>query len=953
MPLLPNSTFLDFTSYGTTTATTVADAYGLSGPPIHATASINVAFVLPRANDPTALLASNWGTRQATLEQLNDSGTLWSTYGASAADYTHTKDALAGYGTLLGVSGNDGYITSQESRTIWVSLTPTQFNTVFGTPLYQSTHDGGMYYWNGSLSVPAGLTVAGLWFDTAPDFGTPPADSDLSGGARVTPPQGPQSIGNLLSINHDQTNNYSGDIANWFYHFPLAGDGVATATIGLIEPGIGDALPAGASYTFQQALDLFRHTAGISTRGDYYLVASDTDGQSYTLGNSGERSLDVGVVSSANPGSTIGLYAGSGFHDDAHANVFTAFQAAFWDHVHDPAVVSSSFSILQQTAPGSPFAYAVQQLFIDAALRNITVADANNDFGSSWSFGDGIANQAINSSSPYVIWVGGTSLTTLAAAFHDSTLSDLNGLALAGDLSTLWQLVEGGLMKLPGAASGPDAVENILLESVWNSFVLSGSAREPQLGASDGGVDTSQATPAYQSAFGLTPSSVNPGGGTGRGAPDVSADAGGNMFYNTPLENMLPGSHDDGTSASTPLWATLLSQIDTIFHDQGLPNLGYANDLLYTAAAIAPASFNDITMGNNVTSFLHGGPIIDSKGDALTLTGYGYYAGPGYDLTTGLGSPNGTLLARALTDIAHSQMWFGTTPDMLDTNGQGGWTSGADQSLLFQTMSAAATDVGVHSGPDAFGFFSGASGSFAWTSQLAEQSLQPDFDPNLVILFDKQAQGAVQQVHFSTGEALAVSIGTSPAQAIQGTLSSPFGFADFLSGGGDVRVARPVAVAETADGASDQTAFVRMRQDGQDNLSITFYRVDDLSGAINGLHPGDAGYQAALQSRAYQMASGGTSIGGPGYGNFEQAALQHVNAGDLVAMQLTNVTHGDSYLGFAQGNEVVNGQHVGHLWNYGLNTWGWEDTYGGGDHDYNDLIVQLDFTSASGHGWLA
>jgi hypothetical protein len=78
-----------------------------------------------------------------------------------------------------------------------------------------------------------------------------------------------------------------------------------------------------------------------------------------------------------------------------------------------------------------------------------------------------------------------------------------------------------------------------------------------------------------------------------------------------------------------------------------------------------------------------------------------------------------------------------------------------------------------------------------------------------------------------------------------------------------------------------------------------------------------------------------------------------VNAGDLVAMQLTNNTSGNSYLGFAQANEVVNGQHVAHLWNYGLNTWGWEDTYGGGDHDYNDLVVGLDFTSASGHGWLA
>ena len=43
---------------------------------------------------------------------------------------------------------------------------------------------------------------------------------------------------------------------------------------------------------------------------------------------------------------------------------------------------------------------------------------------------------------------------------------------------------------------------------------------------------------------------------------------------------------------------------------------------------------------------------------------------------------------------------------------------------------------------------------------------------------------------------------------------------------------------------------------------------------------------------------------------------------------------------------------VGHLWNYGLNTWGWEDTYGGGDHDYNDLIVGIDFTSTAGHGWL-
>jgi hypothetical protein len=219
-------------------------------------------------------------------------------------------------------------------------------------------------------------------------------------------------------------------------------------------------------------------------------------------------------------------------------------------------------------------------------------------------------------------------------------------------------------------------------------------------------------------------------------------------------------------------------------------------------------------------------------------------------------------------------------------------------------------------------------------------------------LFDKQGQGTVMQSHLHAGESLGVSIDSATAQAVQASLSNPFGFADFFSGGDAVHVARPVAVAETADGHNDQTAVVRLRQVGTDSLSVTLYRVDDLSGAIAGLHPGDPGYQQAVQARAYLTGANSTSTGAPGYGNYEEAMVQHVNAGDLVAMQLTNNTDGITYSAFAQGNETVNGQQVVHLWNYGLNTWGWEDSYGGGDHDYNDLIVQIDFTSASGHGWL-
>src|SRR5882724_4959440 len=100
--ILPYSTFLDYTSYGTTTATNVADAYHLSD--IHAAPAsdtINVAFILPRANDPTAVLDS----------------------------MSH----------VLGLDANDPYITSQASRTIWVSLTATQFHDVFNTTLLQGT----------------------------------------------------------------------------------------------------------------------------------------------------------------------------------------------------------------------------------------------------------------------------------------------------------------------------------------------------------------------------------------------------------------------------------------------------------------------------------------------------------------------------------------------------------------------------------------------------------------------------------------------------------------------------------------------------------------------------------------------------------------------------------------------------------------------------------------------
>jgi hypothetical protein len=425
------------------------------------------------------------------------------------------------------------------------------------------------------------------------------------------------------------------------------------------------------------------------------------------------------------------------------------------------------------------------------------------------------------------------------------------------------------------------------------------------------------------------------------------------MTYIAPNSDMVGTGGNEGTSAASPLWASLIVQINAIFKDQNLPNLGYMNDLLYTASAIAPASFNDVSLGNNTSSYFDPGTYL-SGGQKISPTGYGYAAAEGYDLATGLGSPNGELLARTLTAIAHSEMSFDSkVPDVLTATAGGGWTSAANQSLLVQTISDTALGIVVKAGASSLALSSSGTAAFAWDARVAGQSEQSDFDPALAMIFDRQVQGALGQVDVLTGDKVAVSIHGADATAVTADLTNQFGFVDFQTAEGIVRLARPVAVAETVNGLDDQTAIVRIRQDGTDNVSVTFYRADDFSGAINGLEPGDAGYAAAAQARAYETATGATSVAGPGFGQYAQTTLKNVDAGDVVAMKLVDTTQGKTYWAFSQANEVVGGENVGHVWNYGLNTWGWEDTFCGGDRDYNDLVVSIDFTSAYGNAWLA
>ncbi len=403
------------------------------------------------------------------------------------------------------------------------------------------------------------------------------------------------------------------------------------------------------------------------------------------------------------------------------------------------------------------------------------------------------------------------------------------------------------------------------------------------------------------------------------GLKELNADSGTVMNLVLTALNTAPDYNGSRIADHTS------ARVTAALADQGLATPGNLLDLIVQAAVVSPGAFASVGAG------------LDLSGSST--------GGPGYHAVSNLGQANDLLLARAVSALLQGQTYF-HTPDVL--NVAAGDVAPVAQSLLFQPMLASDTAVQVTVGGVGYSLTGKAGDAHAWSAQFAQQALQKDFSADLVKMFDQQAQSTVTQMGVAAGSVVSVGIGGASTTTPQGGATTSAGFVDFVSASGTsaVHVAQAVAVAETVGAANDQTAIVRMRQGGAQDEHVTFYKVDDYSGSIGGLKPGDAGYDAASDARAYVTGNGSTMLTSASFGGYSEGTLLHVNAGDLVAMKLTSGGH--TFYAFANANEVVDGAHVGHLWNYGMNTWGWEDLYGGGDHDYNDLVVQLDFTSASG-----
>ncbi|MBS1876964.1 MAG: S8 family serine peptidase [Acidobacteria bacterium] len=165
-------------------------------------------------------------------------------------------------------------------------------------------------------------------------------------------------------------------------------------------------------------------------------------------------------------------------------------------------------------------------------------------------------------------------------------------------------------------------------ETVWNDA----SAGHGIL-AGGGGVSAVFRKPSWQTGPGVPDDGM-------RDIPDISMSS---SVYHVPYYVATGGSagYYGGTSVATPIFAgvvALLNQFLTAAGALQQPGLGNLNPTLYKLAQTAPNVFHDVVTGDNKVPCSAGSP--DCVGGWV-----GYNAGPGYDLATGLGSPDvGNLL---------------------------------------------------------------------------------------------------------------------------------------------------------------------------------------------------------------------------------------------------------------------------------------------------------------------
>jgi subtilase family serine protease len=261
-------------------------------------------------------------------------------------------------------------------------------------------------------------------------------------------------------------------------------------------------------------------------------------------------------------------------------------------------VISQSFGATEETFPNKQSVYDLRGAYFNALAHHVTVLGSSGDGGATDQAPNGVDFYPFRvnswpSSDPLVTSVGGLQLHL-----------DQNGNAIAPD-------------------------------NVWNDTALFGAPA-----AGGGGYSADFSRPWYQNG-------VRQVVGHSRGTPDVSlsaaVDGGANVYmsFSSPPEGITaPGYYIiGGTSEASPEFAGIVAIADQAAHH----DLGLLNPSVYAIGNGSRSGLTDVTLGNNSVSGDNTGGEFDGPFSVI-----GFNAGPGYDLASGLGGPDGTRLVSEL-----------------------------------------------------------------------------------------------------------------------------------------------------------------------------------------------------------------------------------------------------------------------------------------------------------------
>jgi xanthomonalisin len=221
------------------------------------------------------------------------------------------------------------------------------------------------------------------------------------------------------------------------------------------------------------------------------------------------------------------------------ANLTTTYNKAVSDN--KAKVINVSLGECETAAKSSGIEASNDQIFQTAVAQGQTFSVSSGDSGS-YECGGSTSQQSYPAVSPYVMAIGGTTLST-----------------------------SGGTW---------------VSETAWSCTSPTTCPQSAQ-GGTGGGVSSTEAAPSWQTAAGVLTTAGK------RGVPDVSFDA----SPNSGALILVKGSNVQigGTSLAAPLFTGFYTRIQAAHGN----SLGFPASTLYAGAASNPSWFHDVTSGSN------------------------------------------------------------------------------------------------------------------------------------------------------------------------------------------------------------------------------------------------------------------------------------------------------------------------------------------------------------------